>query len=194
MLMRIWLPILLLFAVSCGADRKSQRASGGGPAGCPAGVSWQYPYAPQLNANVLNFSRQHVGQSVSNGECGELPNVALRSFNAKSFDRTGGPTDANGDYVWGQLVSEVVPGRIPLGVLPGDVIQFRGAHFQWTVGNTTWTSQADHHTAVVESISADRMHLCVLQQNSGGNRTVQYGYYYLGGLTAGLMHYYRPTF
>ena len=80
MLMRIWLPILLLFAVSCGADRKSQLASGGGPAGCPAGVSWQYPYAPQLNANVLNFSRQHVGQSVSNGECGGLPNVALRSF------------------------------------------------------------------------------------------------------------------
>ena len=135
-----------------------------------------------------------MNQTVSNGECAELPNVALHNFHAKSFDSTGGPTDSNGDYVWGNLVSEVHPGRIPLGVLPGDIVQFRDAQFKWTTGNTTWTSEASHHTAVVESISADRMHLCVLQQNSGGKRFVQYGYFYLGGLTAGVMHYYHPTF
>jgi hypothetical protein len=88
------------------------------------------------------------------------------------------------------------------GVLPGDVIQFRDVTLFHKTTNpdgswSTTTKTAEHHTAIVESVSGSTIH--VLEQNVGTANTpdsvrytVQHGTYDLSDLQSGTMWIYQP--
>jgi len=107
-------------------------------------------------------------------------------------------TVRSGLETMGQLVKwykETTANHSLAGVLPGDVIQFSNV----TIVNTTtypngsWTTTtqtADHHTAIVESVSGSTIH--VLEQNANSVMTVQHGSYDLDGLQGGTMWIYQP--
>lgn len=183
---------------SCGETRESPSASseldsGGSGGECLATVDWVYPNVSSLNNHVYGQSRASLGRQIGNGECATLADTYIRSGNGVAFSRLG-PTGADADYVWGTLVSTITSqSKVARGAVPGDVIQFRNANFRWTYPNGSWrTASAAHHTAVVAAVSRDGGKVCVLHQNVGGVRKVQYGYYDLAGMQSGWMKVYRP--
>ncbi|HZW33415.1 MAG TPA: CHAP domain-containing protein, partial [Isosphaeraceae bacterium] len=153
------------------------------------------PQVPVVNQQVLAFAEAHVGQEVGGGQCTDLVDAAYAAAGAESESLLG-PTGPNANYVWGTLVDTVTTANHSLaGVLPGDVIQFSNV----TIVNTTtypngsWTTTtqtADHHTAIVESVSGSTIH--VLEQNANSVMTVQHGSYDLDGLQGGTMWIYQP--
>jgi hypothetical protein len=163
---------------------------------CPSSIKWVYPRVSNLNYKVLSYARNNLGKGVGNGECADLPNQALRALGAKTFYNLG-PTGLDADYVWGNVRFNASVGSsiLPLSkVVPGDVLQFRNARFRWRDGNSTYSSSASQHTAVVEAVSSDGQSLCVLEQNSQSRRFVTYGFYKMSGLQSGNVKFYRPTF
>ena len=126
-----------------------------------------------VNQEVLAFAEAHVGQKVGNGQCTDLVNAAYAAAGAESESKLG-PTGPNADYVWGTPVNTVTTANLSLaGVLPGDVIQFRDVTLVHTTtypdGSwSTTTKTAEHHTAIVESVSGST--IVVLEQNVGSAR------------------------
>src|SRR6059058_3339898 len=92
-----------------------------------------------IGQKVVEFCRQHLNETVGEGECAHLANAALKAAGAKKR----GPDRPNpGDYVWGELVLTIeagesapkVTGKIA-DLRPGDVIQFRDTKFAWKTKN-----------------------------------------------------------
>jgi hypothetical protein len=189
---RLLSPVLLsLIVLSACAQRSTVAIAAANP--CPTNVPWTYPPVPQLNTELWQFSKSHLGTQVGSGQCAELPNVALRQYGGATVSDLG-PTGASSDYVWGDLVQMVTP-QAPrlMNALPGDVIQFQNASFRWQETNRSWETAIDtHHTAVVQAVSPDGAHLCVFQENAGGQLYVTNGYFEVAGMTGGVMHVYRP--
>jgi hypothetical protein len=75
----------------------------------------------------------------------------------------------------------------------GDIIQMRNVLLEGRgpTGGTYWM-QANHHTAVVESVNPARGTINVLHQNWGGG-PVQRDVFVLGDLKRGWMRIYRPA-
>jgi hypothetical protein len=161
---------------------------------CPTNVAWGYPALPQLNNELWQYSQANLGRQVGDGQCAELPNVALRYYGAATFSDLGPSAGSDVDYVWGDLVNVVTPAQPRLiNVLPGDVIQFANADFRWSTGNNGYYTSIDtHHTAVVQAVSADGANVCVFQQNASGKLYVTYGFFEVSGITRGVLHVYRP--
>jgi len=148
------------------------------------------------------FAEANVGQQVRRGECTDLADAAYAAAGAESETKLG-PTGADANYVWGSLVDTVTTANRSLaGVLPGDVIQLRDVTIVHTTTNpdgswTTTTKTAEHHTAVVVSVSGST--ISVLEQNVGSagtpdsvRRTVQHGTYDLSDLRGGTIWIYQP--
>jgi hypothetical protein len=118
------------------------------------------PNAASLNQRVLNFARSKMGQQVGNGECWTLAYQALDAAGAKRPGQDGLQL-----YQFGKVVNL-------RAVVPGDVLQFENVNFKHTNPNGSWSSSSyPHHTAIVSAVSGARITL--LNQNVGGNRTVQ---------------------
>jgi hypothetical protein len=155
-----------------------------------------------VNQGVLAFAQSHIGQEVGNGQCTDLVDAAYAAAGAESESKLG-PTGPDADYVWGTPVDTVTTANHSLaGVLPGDVIQFRDVTLVHTTTypDGSWyttTKTADHHTAIVESVSGSTIN--VLEQNVGSANTpdsvrytVQRGTYDLDDLQSGTMWIYQP--
>jgi hypothetical protein len=155
-----------------------------------------------VNQKVLAFAESHVGQEVGQGQCTDLVEAAYAAAGAVPESQLG-PTGADADYVWGTLVATVTTANRSLaGVLPGDVIQFRDVSLVHTTTypNGSWsttTKTAEHHTAIVESVSGST--ISVLEQNVGDANTPdsvrysdQHGTYNLSDLQTGTMWIYQP--
>jgi hypothetical protein len=112
------------------------------------------------NQRVVDFARSKLGQQVGNGECWTLAYQALDAAGAKRPGQDGLTV-----YQFGDVVA--------LGQLkPGDVLQFENVNFKHTNANGSWYSSSyPHHTAIVAAVAGTRITL--LNQNVGGNRTVQ---------------------
>ena len=113
-----------------------------------------------LNLQVLDFARGKLGKQVGNGECWTLAFQALDHVHAKRPGQDGLTT-----YQFGKQVALSV-------IKPGDILQFENVNFKHTSSNGSWsTSSFPHHTAIVLSVNGKQ--ITVLNQNVGGNRTVQ---------------------
>src|SRR5690348_15763650 len=73
---------------------------------------------PELNAKVVKFARDHLGQKVDDGQCAMLAVEAYRVAGARMFPPVGGDEP---EYVWGEYVPKASEVR------PGDVLQFHKA-------------------------------------------------------------------
>ena len=121
------------------------------------------PALPPLNAKVLAFARENLGEKVLDGQCTSLARAALRAAGARRF-----PFEGGGDFVWGEPVPSFRE------ALPGDVLQFRDAVFQgkrWISKRRwiSWRQEYPHHTAVVAEVRERGNVVVVLHQNVGPN-------------------------
>jgi hypothetical protein len=202
------LSLAALAAQGCGNLSESSAAyselSSGSNSKCNQDPSIQWHYAPanQLNRSVQRAAKAYVGDYIPNErrhECTDLVTQALRDVGARTrySNRAGTvfPRLGSGDYEWGRFVGSMTrAGRVPSNVTPGDIVQFRDSRFKYTFrdGNRTrWvTMNAAHHSAVVSSVSRDRRHICVLQQNPD---RVHYGWFPVSAMEQGKLWFYRPV-
>jgi hypothetical protein len=122
-----------------------------------------------MNAEVLAYAESKMGTQDGDGQCATLASDAESAAGAEPWYDLG-PTGANDDYVWGNLVATVAPNGSTAGIAPGDVIQFHDVTTSQTVtlpngGTETTTTTAMHHTAIVVSVTGNVITL--LQQNVG---------------------------
>jgi hypothetical protein len=135
-----------------------------------------------VNARVLTYAQNHLGQQVGDGACFALGDSAVAAAGGKRTSELG-PTGPDAAYVWGDLITTLTPsGGSPAGVQPGDIIQFRNVELATEVKTvqpdgswytTTSTQSMPHHTAVVAHVRGNLID--VLHQNIKGIRTVQKG-------------------
>ena len=200
----IWPPVVVTAPVATATPTPTPTTPTPTPTQTPAPTPTPPP-APQIpvtNQKIVTFAEAAVGQKVGGGECTDLADAAYAAAGAES-EYNLGPTGPDADYVWGTLVSTVTTASHSLaGVLPGDVIQFRDVTLVHTTTypNGSWyttTQTAEHHTAIVESVSGSTIY--VLEQNVGSantpdsvRQTVQHGSYNLDDLQSGTMWIYQP--
>jgi hypothetical protein len=152
---------------------------------------------PGLNSAVLSYCRGRIGRHVGDGQCTSVATHALAAAGAAGMSRD---FPNPGDYVWGTFVTMVSVERSGVKGIPslaqvrgGDIIQMRNVLLEGRgpTGGTYWM-QANHHTAVVESVNPARGTINILHQNWGGG-PVQRDVFVLGDLKRGWMRIYRPA-
>jgi hypothetical protein len=129
--------------------------------------------AQDSGVEIVAFCNRWFGRKVGDGECATLAVEALKHVNAY-LSREDSP--APGDYVWGHLVAHFAgSARGAVGieklttVRPGDIVQFRDAHFDGPVRHRhrgTYRGVYKHHTAVVVEINVAGGMISVLEQNA----------------------------
>lgn len=147
-----------------------------------------------LNDAVVRYARSQRGQQVGDGECTRLLEEALRHTGGEGRRRR--ETPGKGDYVWGELLVVVEPGKIEgnlADVKPGDLMQFRDAKFERTDRRGVTKFEFPHHSAVVDRANARTGFITVLHQNVNGKKTVTELTMNVNDLKAGWVRIYRPT-
>src|SRR5262249_41643399 len=141
--------------------------------------AWRYRHrntTGSLNQKVLSYAQSKYGTQDGNGECWTLVDNALRS--------AGANTSGDANLVFGQAIALS-------SVIPGDVLQFKNAHFEHHNPNGSWYSNDfPQHTAIVSSVQGRT--ITMLNQNVNGNRTVQSTTINLDDLKSGSVQAYRP--
>ena len=118
---------------------------------------------PPLNAKIVAFAKDHLGEKVGNGQCTSLALEAMKASGAKRF-----PLARDGDYIWGEPVASFKD------ALPGDIVQFRDAVFEGQTrlnargGTYTWHFEFPHHTAIIAKVQDRGRKVTFLHQNTGG--------------------------
>jgi len=156
---------------------------------------------PSLNQKIVSFCKKSLGKKVGDGQCADLAYQALTKSGAESPDDFQ-DNPLPGDYVWGELIYgfKVRDGKTMetgdrKAVFPGDVIQMRDVIIEHEETSddyvTKETIDADHHTAVVESVSEDGMTYQVIEQNANDVPTVTSGAFHLRDMKSGYILVYR---
>lgn len=155
-----------------------------------------FSYGP----SILAYCRENLGRTIGTGQCASLATTALR--NSGAAIRGGPDWPAEGDYVWGDPVAFVQAGFTGLKgthdlakVTAGDIVQFHDTSFSGYnhADGGVYRMEADHHTAVIESVDPARKTITVLHQNWNGKMTVRRQTLYLRGMTHGWLRFYRPV-
>lgn len=150
--------------------------------------------------SILAFCRENVGRKVGSGQCASLASAALKSVGAAT--RGGADWPGEGDYVWGEPVAWIKSGysdrkcgRELSHVEAGDIVQFHNTRFNGFNHSEegTYRMEAQHHTAVVESVDPERKTMRVLHQNWNGHQTVRRQTLYLDGMTRGWLRFYHAV-
>ena len=149
---------------------------------------------------ILAYCQDSIGKKIGDGECAALATEALKSAGAAV--RGDEDSSGNGDYVWGELVASIKGGfsgargvKALAHVEVGDIVQFHDTRF---VGHSHMDSgvyrlDAQHHTAIVESVDIAHKTIGVIQQNSNGHKLVHRQTLYLGGMVRGSLRIYHPV-
>lgn len=146
------------------------------------------PALPPLNASLVAFCQNRLGQKVGTGQCADLPYRALLGLRAMPRAKDA-PNP--GDYVWGRLVATITPRSRGAGsLLPGDVLQYRDVAFERRTRLSWSRMTAAHHTSVVARVEPGR--LTVYEQNVNGRMTVGTTELVLADLVGGTLWAYRP--
>ena len=200
---RSWLLVPLAGSLlACGAASRPASsdlaAANGAACASDAALSWLDQPATALNRRVRDAAQTYLNRYVPNEsrhECTDLVAAALRDGGARPSAANAAalvsPRPTSEDYQWGTFLASVESAQavVPAAVAPGDIIQFRNALFHFTYELHSIALDAAHHSAVVTSISPDRKHLCVIEQNPA---IVHYGWYPVTGMTSGVLWFYRP--
>ena len=169
--------------------------------GLVAHASDNGPKLSALNEKIVAFCRKSIGKKVGDGQCADLAYLALVNSGAESPDDFR-DNPKPGDYVWGELIygHKVENGKhFETGnrnaVKPGDVIQMRDVMIEHEEDSQDYISKetvdADHHTAVVSSVSADGMSYKVYEQNANDVPAVSSGDLHLEDMKSGYVLVYR---
>jgi hypothetical protein len=124
---------------------------------------------PELNQAVVNYARSQYGARVGTGLCYDLAAAAIQAAGAKLFPPKGlpnGKSDPNENYVWGTNVGTFTPGAVD-GVstlIPGDILQFRSAHFSYEYNGIKYTADYEQHSAIVNAVNGTRVE--ILEQHT----------------------------
>lgn len=167
------------------------------------GLAAQADSPSPLNLRILDFCRHSIGRKVGTGECADLAYRAMLSAGAESPDNYKDDPKP-GDYVWGKLVygHQIKAGdHFEKGertdVQPGDIIQMRDViieHEESTEDTITKeTVDADHHTAVVESVTGDGLTYHIIEQNANDIPTVSSGTLHVEDMKRGYILIYRAV-
>lgn len=146
--------------------------------GLPARALAQDHELPAVNRRILEYVQEQHGRKVGRGECWDLAAAAL--------DRAGAKWD--GDHGFGR---ELDLRRD--SILPGDIVQFEGAEFQWKEGNAIHTSRMPHHTAVVVGVLAPGVFTMAEQNTQATGRKVGFARLDLSQRTKGSVRLFRPV-
>jgi len=137
---------------------------------------------PLLNQKVIEYVNTVIGQKVGRGECWDLAAAAL-DYAGAYLDRS----NQKSIYVFGEKLN---PNKDR--ILPGDIMQIENLSIEYTKGNTTYTENMSHHTAIVyEVISVD--HFKIAHQNTSfSGRKVGLSELDMSNITNGKIIFYRP--
>lgn len=176
-----------------GTTAKAEQKQFPPPASAPRPKEW--------GDRIVNWVRARIGQQVGNGECWTLAADCFSSLQSEDKAVGGDQIMTAQGTSFGLCIFSHYPSLhhqptvLPGSVLqPGDILQFRSARwvrrdsngrviFEMRAGAAEDTAGCKDHTAVIETVQYDAeggVKLCVLQQNSGGIRTVGRGEYTLG--------------
>jgi hypothetical protein len=137
---------------------------------------------PLLNQKVIEYVNTVIGQEVGRGECWDLAAAAL-DYAGAYLDRS----NQKSIYVFGEKLN---PNKDR--ILPGDIMQIENLSIEYTKGNTIYTENMSHHTAIVfEVISVD--HFKIAHQNTSfSGRKVGLSELDMSNITNGKIIFYRP--
>jgi hypothetical protein len=160
------------------------------------GADSKKPELPELNKKVLAFARDKLGKKVGDGECATLATQALRTAGARNLS-----SPHEDEYVWGKLVRTVSAKKNLAGdVLPGDILQFKGALIVGKEGRATVEYTYPLHTAIVSAVKEDGKVVELLHQNAGDfdapdeqRRKVQRATLRFADVRRGTVKIYRPA-
>jgi hypothetical protein len=137
---------------------------------------------PLLNQKVIEYVKTVIGQKVGRGECWDLAAAAL-DYAGAYLDRS----NQKSIYVFGEKLN---PNKDR--IFPGDIMQIENLSIEYTKGNTIYTENMSHHTAIVyEVISVD--HFKIAHQNTSfSGRKVGLSELDMSNITNGKIIFYRP--
>jgi len=132
---------------------------------------------PGLNKQILEYVKSTIGKKVDRGECWDLANQALTSINAE-WDhkyKYGKPVNPKKDIIY-----------------PGDLIQFEGVKVKYKKGNTTYTEDMNHHTAIINRVIEKGVYELAHQNTGFSGRKVGLSTLDISTIIKGKMSIYRP--
>jgi hypothetical protein len=132
---------------------------------------------PSLNKQILEYVKTTIGKKVDRGECWDLANQALMLINAE-WDHK---------YKYGKLVN---PKKDV--IYPGDIIQFEGVKVKFKKGNTTYTEDMSHHTAIINRVIDKGVYELAHQNTGFSGRKVGLSTLDISTIIKGKMSIYRP--
>jgi hypothetical protein len=133
---------------------------------------------PALNQKIIELVRQQIGKTVGRGECWDLAAMAL--------NQTGANWDKR--YAFGRLVDPEKE-----CVYPGDFIQFEGVKVKYKKGNSVFTENMDHHTAVINEVKSKGVYVLAHQNTGTSGRKVGLSDLDLKTIISGKYFVYRPV-
>jgi hypothetical protein len=140
--------------------------------------SYSQDSIPELNKQILKYVKTTIGKKVDRGECWDLANEALILVKAE-WDLK---------YKYGNLVN---PKKDI--IYPGDLIQFEGVKVKYKQGNTTYTENMDHHTAIIYRIISKGVYELAHQNTGFSGRKVGLSTLDINTIINGKMSIYQPT-
>ena len=190
---------VLLLAFLLGSVAFAQTVPHHPPANSASAPEAKSDPQPSLNADIVQFCRDHVGATVGRGECIDLADAALASADGRPRPWK----DGDDDFVWGNLLCTAENKRFAiesaglksdggLDIRPGDIIQLRNVKFYHQFAGGYGYEEYPHHTAIVEEVSPDFNTFKVFEQNVGGKRFVMESVYTMSELSNGWLRFYRP--
>lgn len=133
---------------------------------------------PELNQKIVKLAKGKMRKKVDRGECWDLAKYVL--------DETGAEWDKY--EVYGKLID-----RTTDCILPGDIIQFEGIKLKWEEGNTTYTEEMKHHTAIVYKVISKDEIILIHQNTAAHGRKVGTTTFLLNAIKKGKLFIYRPV-
>lgn len=133
---------------------------------------------PELNKKIVKLAKGKMRKKVDRGECWDLAKYVL--------DETGADWDKF--EVYGDLIN-----RKKECILPGDIIQFEGIKLKWEEGNSTYTEEMKHHTAIVYKVKSKNEIILIHQNTAAHGRKVGTTTFRLNAIKKGKLFIYRPV-
>ena len=140
------------------------------------------PTIPSINQRVIDYVNTVVGKKVGRGECWDLAAAALAHAGAY-LDRSSQKTI----YIFGH---ELNPGKDK--IFPGDIIQIENLKMKYTKGNTIYTENMSHHTAIIFEVIGPEHFKIAHQNTSFSGKKVGISELKLEHVKKGEIIFYRP--
>ena len=137
---------------------------------------------PPLNKKVIKYVDSVIGEKVGRGECWDLASAAL-DYAGAFLDKSSQKTI----YIFGHKLN---PDKDE--IFPGDILQIENVKMEYTNGNTIYTENMIHHTAIVFEVIDKGFYKIAHQNTSFSGRKVGVSELKLEHVKKGKIIFYRP--